>query len=175
VLALRATLSALALPANALLTVPGLILWSTADEVGWRAWRWLALVSWNSLIGGLLLLAGLGLLGWTVSLFFRYGRGTLAPWDPPRQLIITGPYAHVRHPMVSGVTLALIGQVVVLAAPTVLAWLALFVMFNALYLPLVEEPRLARRFGDDWRAYANEVPRWLPRLTPLSDDPDDRL
>ncbi|MEQ9350730.1 MAG: isoprenylcysteine carboxylmethyltransferase family protein, partial [Alphaproteobacteria bacterium] len=60
-------------------------------------------------------------------------------------------------------------------SPALLAWLAVFGLANGLYLPLVEEPRLARRFGDHWRDYAAHVPRWLPGTGGGSSDPDDRL
>ncbi len=46
------------------------------------------------------------------------------------------------------------------------AWAALFAAANMVYIPLIEEPGLARRFGDDYRLYKNNVPRWLPRLMP---------
>src|SRR5256885_3287265 len=55
-------------------------------------------------------LLGLFLLGWTVTLFIRIGRGTLAPWDPTRRLGVVGPYAHVRNPMISGVMALIAGE-----------------------------------------------------------------
>ena len=53
-------------------------------------------------IGGLLCLAGLVLLATTISLFVRRGKGTLAPWDPTSRLVVAGPYAYTRNPMISG-------------------------------------------------------------------------
>ena len=54
--------------------------------------------------------AGLAMLVWTVTLFVRVGRGTLAPWDPTRRLVARGPYARVRNPMISGVLAIIVGE-----------------------------------------------------------------
>ncbi|HWB40423.1 MAG TPA: isoprenylcysteine carboxylmethyltransferase family protein [Gemmatimonadales bacterium] len=113
-------------------------------------------------------LAGVGLLLFvgSVGRFAAEGRGTLAPWDPPRELVISGPYRHVRNPMISGVTLMLFGEALVLRSRAHLLWACLFLAANALYIPLVEEPALARRFGDGYREYCRQVPRLIPRLKP---------
>jgi protein-S-isoprenylcysteine O-methyltransferase Ste14 len=100
----------------------------------------------------------------TITLFARVGEGTLAPWDPPRRLVVEGPYEHWRHPMISGVALILIGETLVLWTPPLAIWLAAFVAVNAVYLPLVEEPRLVRRFGSDYEDYKRRVPRFLPSV-----------
>jgi protein-S-isoprenylcysteine O-methyltransferase Ste14 len=118
------------------------------------------------LAGVLLLAFGLVLLYRTIRLFAGPGQGTLAPWDPPRRLVVEGPYRHVRNPMISGVLFTLAGEAVLLGSPPLAAWLALFFAINAAYFPLVEEPGLERRFGDDYRLYRRNVPRWIPRRTP---------
>lgn len=66
--------------------------------------------------------------------------------------------------MISGVALVLAGEVLLARSTGIAIWLAGFVAVNALYLPLVEEPALVRRFGDDYKRYMERVPRWLPRL-----------
>jgi protein-S-isoprenylcysteine O-methyltransferase Ste14 len=66
--------------------------------------------------------------------------------------------------MISGVALILTGETIVLWVLPMLIWLAAFVVVNAVYLPLVEEPRLVRRFGPDYEDYKRRVPRFLPRL-----------
>jgi protein-S-isoprenylcysteine O-methyltransferase Ste14 len=111
---------------------------------------------------------GLGLFAWTVRLFARIGRGTLAPWDPPERLVVAGPYRHFRHPMIAGVALVLAGEVLALGSTGVAIVLGAFVAVNALYLPLVEEPALRRRFGPEYERYMANVPRWVPRLRPWS-------
>jgi protein-S-isoprenylcysteine O-methyltransferase Ste14 len=127
----------------------------------------------SSLIEVLLQLAGLVLLAagallFAASLrrFAAEGRGTLAPWDPPRELVLRGPYRHVRNPMISGVVLLLFSESLVLLSPAHAAWAALFLLANLTYIPLVEEPQLERRFGEPYREYCRNVRRILPRLRP---------
>jgi protein-S-isoprenylcysteine O-methyltransferase Ste14 len=118
-------------------------------------------------VAGVVLAAGgLAMLAWTVSLFARLGRGTLAPWDPTRQLVVAGPYAYVRNPMITGVLCILLGEALVLGDSRLWSWAALFFVINAVYFVLVEEPGLRRRFGAAYDAYRREVPRWIPRATP---------
>lgn len=119
-------------------------------------------------LGGVSLSVGLWLFASTVTLFARVGRGTLAPWDPTSRLVVNGPYRRVRNPMISGVLFVLLGEAAILASPALLAWAGVFLAANALWMPLVEEPGLRRRFGADYEEYAAHVPRWLPRLTPWS-------
>lgn len=98
--------------------------------------------------------------------FAEEGEGTLAPWDPPRRLVVSGPYRYVRNPMISGVTLNLFGLALLLLSPPLLAWAAAFLAVNSIYIPLVEEPQLERRFGESYREYCRNVPRVIPRLRP---------
>jgi protein-S-isoprenylcysteine O-methyltransferase Ste14 len=107
-----------------------------------------------------------------VALFAQTGEGTLAPWDPPRRLVVRGPYRHMRHPMISGVACILAGEAALLGSPPLAVWSGAFLALNAIYLPLVEEPRLVRRFGEDYERYRAHVPRWFPRLKPW--EPDER-
>jgi protein-S-isoprenylcysteine O-methyltransferase Ste14 len=137
--------------------VPALIAWRTGAQVA--AWPLAAL-------GTALIAAGLALIGWTVRLLARIGRGTLAPWDPTARLVIAGPYRHVRNPMISGVLAVILGEAALLGSPALLAWAAGVFAVNAVYLPLVEEPGLRRRFGEEYERYGAAVPRWLPRLRP---------
>lgn len=116
---------------------------------------------------GVILLA-VGLLLFAASLrdFITQGRGTLAPWDPPRELVTRGPYRYVRNPMISGVVLVLFGEALVLRSFPHLQWALIFLGFNAVYIPLIEEPLLAQRFGAAYQNYRRHVPRLLPRLRP---------
>jgi protein-S-isoprenylcysteine O-methyltransferase Ste14 len=122
-------------------------------------------------LGGVLIAAGLAGFAWTVRLFATAGRGTLAPWDPPEALVVAGPYRHVRHPMITSVAAVLAGEALVLWLAGLAVWLAAFVAVNATYLPLVEEPRLVKRFGDEYRRYMEHVPRWIPRVGGWDPDP----
>ncbi len=115
---------------------------------------------------------GLILAGWTMSLFIRFGDGTAAPWDPPQKLVVRGPYQHVRNPMISGVLFLLISESLLFDVPGLLIWTTVFFVGNSVYFPLVEEPGLRTRFGDDYKVYFANVGRWIPRLTPWSLDKD---
>lgn len=114
------------------------------------------------LAGVPLFLAGLGLAGWCVLLFAGVGQGTLAPWDPPRRLVIEGPYRHVRNPMICGVAAMIAGEALITASARIAGWFAFFVIVNHIYFVAVEEPRLALRFGSAYERYRSAVPRWLP-------------
>jgi protein-S-isoprenylcysteine O-methyltransferase Ste14 len=119
--------------------------------------------------GGLgLLIAGLTLFVASLRRFATEGRGTLAPWDPPRELVVRGPYRYVRNPMISGVLLVLVGEGLVLRSRAHLLWACVFFAINAVYIPLLEEPTLERRFGERYREYRRHVPRLVPRIRPWS-------
>jgi protein-S-isoprenylcysteine O-methyltransferase Ste14 len=115
-------------------------------------------------IGACTIAAGLGLVAWTVALFVRVGRGTLAPWDPTSRLVVQGPYRHVRNPMITGVGTILAGEALFFRSWGIAIQLAIFAALNAIYFPLVEEPGLRRRFGVEYEEYCARVPRWLPRV-----------
>lgn len=116
--------------------------------------------------GGALIACGLALAIATIRQFATTGRGTLAPWDPPRHLVVRGAYRYVRNPMIAGVLLVLLGEALAFRALGVLIWFAAFAALNAAFIPLVEERMLERRFGDEYRQYRRSVPRWFPRRTP---------
>ena len=145
------------LPVTVTIVVPGLILWRTGAELA----PWPLATLGVALIG-----IGLALVTWTVSLFARIGKGTLAPWDPTSRLVVVGPYRHVRNPMISGVLTVLLGEAALFGSLPLLVWFGAVFAVNAVYFPLVEEPGLRERFGEDYDAYRANVPRWLPRLRP---------
>ena len=116
--------------------------------------------------GAGLFAAGLTLAAATIRRFATQGEGTLAPWDPPRKLVVAGVYRRVRNPMISGVLGMLAGEGLFFGSTAVLEWLAIFAMMNAIYIPLIEEPGLMVRFGRDYLVYRAHVPRWIPRVTP---------
>jgi protein-S-isoprenylcysteine O-methyltransferase Ste14 len=152
----RQARAVLLLPFAATAVVPVLILWWTGETNVW----------WGGAAGVVLIAVGLVFVVWTIRLFSTIGDGTLAPWDPTAKLVARGPYLHVRNPMISGVAFVLVGEAVALGSTALLVWFAAFVAVNAVYIPLVEEPGLRRRFGEDYEAYRTNVPRWLPRLRP---------
>ena len=106
----------------------------------------------------------------TVRMFVRIGRGTPAPWDRPQRLVVVGVYRHVRNPMITGMILILLGEAALFRSWPLLAWAAVFWAGNLVYLPLVEEPGLEKRFGEPYRRFKANVPRWIPRWTPWQGD-----
>src|SRR6187397_2097778 len=96
-----------------------------------------------------------GLLLFVSSLrrFASEGQGTLAPWDPPRQLVVRGPYRRVRNPMISGVVFVLFSEAAALVSRPHAAWALTFLAANAVYIPLLEEPMLQERFGEPYAEY----------------------
>jgi protein-S-isoprenylcysteine O-methyltransferase Ste14 len=111
---------------------------------------------------------GLVLFGASLRRFATEGQGTLAPWDPPRQLVVRGPYRFVRNPMISGVVFVLFAEALLLLSLPHATWALAFLGLNLVYIPLFEEPQLERRFGDAYREYCRNVPRLVPRLRPWS-------
>jgi protein-S-isoprenylcysteine O-methyltransferase Ste14 len=101
-----------------------------------------------------------------VRLLARIGKGTLAPWDPTTHLVVEGPYAHVRNPMITGVLAALLGEALVFGSTAIAIWAAVFVAVNHVFFLAYEEPAVERRFGDAYRRYKQNVPRWIPRRVP---------
>ena len=114
--------------------------------------------------GVLPLLAGLAIYAWCAWDFAVAGRGTPAPFDAPRALVVRGLYRYMRNPMYVGVLAVILGQALLHASPSLLRYTGgVFVMFHLVVL-LYEEPVLGRRFGDSYARYRATVPRWLPRL-----------
>jgi protein-S-isoprenylcysteine O-methyltransferase Ste14 len=148
----------------------------------WIGSRFAVSPAWPGSAGGWLLAAlgaavlapGLLLFATTLWRFAREGKGTLAPWDPPQRLVVRGPYRYVRNPMISGVIAVLLGEALLLRSAALLTWAGIFLALNLVYIPLVEEPQLARRFGADYRRYREHVPGLLPRLRPWTGDDRSR-
>lgn len=161
----RIFLSILALPFVVLVVIPGIILllermFSRFD------WLRLPLAVVQPIFSTILLLSGTALFMWTNWLFVTLGYGTLAPWDPPRKLIIEGPYHYVRNPMIISVGLMLAGEAVLFRSTIITLCIVLFILGNMIYFPLKEEKDLMRRFGKDYKEYRRYVPAWVPHLKP---------
>jgi len=116
-------------------------------------------------------LLGLTLFVSTLLHFARVGQGTLAPWDPPRVLVVEGVYRYVRNPMISGVLFVLLSEAVLTGSHRMFAWLGLVFVINLIYIPSLEETGLAQRFGKRYREYQQNVPRWIPRLSAWKQPP----
>jgi protein-S-isoprenylcysteine O-methyltransferase Ste14 len=161
---LRHLLSILVLPFTVTVIVP---LWLLRNDASRDlapqdpAVRVLVLVA-----GVAALLIGVTLFIYTLARFAGEGRGTLAPWDPPRVLVVRGVYRYVRNPMISGVLFILLAEALLIGSRRIFIWLVVFLTLNLVYIPLLEEPGLAARFGEQYRIYKKNVPRWLPRVKP---------
>lgn len=143
------------LPGTVAVVVPAILVASKGADVE----------SLRALLGLPLVVAGFLMWLWTVRLFARIGKGTLAPWDPTTQLVVDGPYGHVRNPMITAVLAVLIGEALVVGSTAIGTWAAIFAVVNHVFFLAYEEPAMERRFGDEYRRYKQNVPRWVPRRT----------
>lgn len=147
--------------------------WASAFVV---LWAWLAasvqpldarlpftLPGWARTLGWLLALLGALLALWCIATFVARGRGTPAPFDPPREFVTAGPYRYVRNPMYIGGFGALLGAGLIVGSPSIVGLAFLFLLLTHLLVLLYEEPALTRRFGDPYLHYKSSVGRWLPR------------
>ena len=76
------------------------------------------------------------------------GRGTPAPFDPPKVFVASGPEPYVRNPMYVGAVLALMGGGLAARSASVVALGVAFWLLSHVLVVLVEEPDLVKRFGD---------------------------
>jgi protein-S-isoprenylcysteine O-methyltransferase Ste14 len=144
--------------------IPGLF----AGYVPWRYFglRNVQLDPQNPLhiIGLLCIAIGAGLLGTCIWEFARSGRGTLAPVDPPRELVVKGLYRYVRNPMYLSVTTVVLGEFLLTGSRQLLVYWAIWFAAANLFVIGYEEPTLRQRFGTSYERYQAEVGRWVPRL-----------
>jgi protein-S-isoprenylcysteine O-methyltransferase Ste14 len=153
---IRAVISFLALPA----LVAGLFPWLISGIPASRIFQ--------SPFGVVLVVVGGGILLASVVSFYRWGRGTLAPWDPPKHLVVQDLYRFNRNPMYVGVVLVLFGWALITGNPWNYGYaLILPVIFHARVV-LYEEKQMERLFGREWDAYRRAVPRWGLRFRPYA-------
>ena len=112
-------------------------------------------------IGLLPLAAGFALLLWCVRDFYVSGKGTLAPWSPPRHLVTVGLYRYSRNPMYLAVTMMLAGWAVSFWSLALAIYTGIVIVGFHLRVVFGEEPWLARTHGAAWDEYKRKVPRWL--------------
>src|SRR6478609_10593845 len=147
---LRAITSFLALPGVVGCLVPILIAPRSRLRVGTLATTTLAV--------------GILILVWCTVSFYISGKGTLAPWSPPKHLVQGGLYRFSRNPMYVGVLLIILGWALLFRS-SLLGWyaLAVAIVFH-IRVVVGEEPWLARTHGAEWQAYRGSVPRWFINL-----------
>lgn len=135
---------------------------------GWIPLPWTVSSStrlWMLVIGSLLYFPGMSFALWArIELGKNYfiSTGFGAQLFKDHQLVTTGPFAIVRHPMYAGLIVATIGALLIYFTWTTL--------YFACFAPLTmvrakrEETALAEEFGDGWREYCKHVPAFIPQL-----------
>jgi protein-S-isoprenylcysteine O-methyltransferase Ste14 len=118
--------------------------------------------AWPQIAGIAVTAAGAFVALSCVCAFAWIGKGTPAPFDPPRKLVVRGPYRFLRNPMYVGAALAVGGAALFFESIQLLAFVALFLLTTHLFVVLYEEPTLKRTFGPEYEAYCQRVHRWWP-------------
>jgi len=156
-LVLRTLIFVVVLPAAVLVYIPNRIL---AAGSGLPSFD----LGWFRLIGWVPIALGAAVLVWCWVGFVAEGRGTPAPYDPPRQLVTGQLYRWVRNPMYVALVIVLLGESVAFQSLALLAYTGAVWLACHLFVLLYEEPALHRRFGAAYDTYRGQVPRWLPRF-----------
>lgn len=114
-------------------------------------------------LAGILVVAlGLGLVLWCLATFAFIGRGTAAPFDPPRQLVVAGPYRWVRNPIYIGAAVAMLGAALFFGSGALVLYAVVVLVVTHLLVIFYEEPHLRRVFGQPYEDYLHRVHRWIP-------------
>jgi len=154
-LLLRSIFFTFLLPGSVTVLIPYLIFRANTDTRNFGPFQYLGLP--------LIAMGGFGLL-WCIWQFFAEGRGTLAPVDPPKELVVRGLYRFVRNPMYVSVMSILLGETIFFASIGILIEAVIFFLATHLFIVFYEEPHLKRQFGSTYEQYLRSVRRWVPRL-----------
>ena len=114
-------------------------------------------------VGLTIVIVGAALAVWCVLTFSLVGQGTPAPFDPPRRLVVSGPYRWMRNPMYLGAVVALMGAGLFYESVALAGYGVLFFALAHVFVRAYEEPTLGRTFGAAYDAYRHRTGRWLPR------------
>ena len=140
------------------------LIYLPARLLAWTGIHRPAALDWPQIAGILLGALGAALALWCVGAFAWIGKGTPAPFDPPRNLVIRGPYRFVRNPMYLGAACALAGAALFFTSLSLFAFVCGFLLVTHLFVVLYEEPTLRRLFGPEYTDYCAHVNRWRPHL-----------
>lgn len=114
-----------------------------------------------------LFLLALFLIGWSVQNFLM-AKGTPVPFNPPPQLVTTGPYVYTRNPMLTGVFFLLFGCGVFFGSISLLfVFTPLFIYINYWELKSIEEPELEKRLGESYIKYRETTPMFFPDVSEI--------
>jgi protein-S-isoprenylcysteine O-methyltransferase Ste14 len=119
----------------------------------------------QQVVGMVIGAAGAMVALWCVFSFAFIGKGTPAPFDPPRKLVIQGPYRFVRNPMYIGAGLALASTALFFQSNQLLAFAVVFFLITHLFVVWFEEPTLRRMFGQEYEDYYRKIGRWWPGVS----------
>lgn len=150
-LLLRSLLAAALLPGTVTVIVP----WLIVSASGPSSLRWIGFVP---------MAVGAAVLFRCIWEFAVSGRGTLAPVDPPKYLVVSGLYRYVRNPMYVALLMILMGEAWAFSSGTLAIYAAGFFVVANLFITFYEEPALVRKFGASYADYMREVPRWMPKI-----------
>jgi protein-S-isoprenylcysteine O-methyltransferase Ste14 len=131
--------------------------------------KWLALpilVPWPASVYISIPMLAIGLLvtSWSIIHFLK-AKGTPVPVNPPPRLVITGPYAYARNPMLTGIFIILFGIGLMLGSISLtFMFTPLFILVNTWELKAIEEPELVQRLGEEYLAYRNKTPMFIPKI-----------
>jgi len=123
-------------------------------------------IGWFRLAGAALFGVGLSLYLAASYVLTRRGKGAFVEFDPPRELVVEGPYRYVRNPVVACLLGAMLGEAISLSSTGVLLMFLCFMVLAHRQVTRLEEPLLRKRFGPSYDDYCAHVPRWIPRRTP---------
>jgi protein-S-isoprenylcysteine O-methyltransferase Ste14 len=121
----------------------------------------------SSISAAILVVVGVMVLLRCVWDFFATGKGTLAPIDPPRVLVVGGLYRFTRNPMYNGVLAVIVGEAWLFGSVSLIKYALLVLVLFHLFVVLYEEPTLTSQFGESYRVYRRAVPRWGFRTRPF--------
>ena len=132
--------------------------------------------AWNTLrvLGVFPLIVGVAAYLWCTWDFAGAGKGTPAPYDPPRVLVTRGLYRLVRNPIYVGVVLIVLGEALIFDTLTLVVYAATLLVLFHLRIVFYEEPRLKKKFGASYDVYCRTVPSWLPLTSSPSPAPAER-
>jgi len=160
---LRTCIHALGWGGYMLLVLPACVLaWEGRDylaaltEASWSRWGVALAIGLPSL-----------LIGWAAAHEFALvGRGTPVPYDPPKRIVSSGPYASIANPM--QVTSALVMAALATLTNSTAAWLlpVTFLIFDAVFASWYNRAHIALAMPEDWARYRREVRDWRFRYRP---------
>lgn len=117
----------------------------------------------NDFVGTVLVVSGFLFAFWSVWVQYSVGRGTPVPKMPPQRLLVGGPYAYCRNPMVFGTLVMYSGIGVYTGSFSSLAVTLLLGVLLVGYVKTTEERELEERFGQEYLEYKARTPFLIPR------------